>query len=152
MTISPQVVKKLRLETGAGVMDCKKALTEAKGKYDEALKIVRAKGMARAEKKQNRETKISYIAEYAHANNQVAALVEVLCETDFVARNDQFKTMARDIAMQVVAMNPKDVTELLEQEFIKDPDLTVAELVKTISGKVGEKFVVSRFSRMQVGE
>ena len=93
-----------------------------------------------------------YIVDYLHANNQVASAVEVLCDTDFVARNNEFQTMAKDIAMQVVAMNPKDVPELLAQEFIKDPSLTVAELVKTISGKVGEKLVVNRFSRMQVGE
>ncbi|MFH1966965.1 MAG: translation elongation factor Ts [Patescibacteria group bacterium] len=152
MPISPQDVKKLRLETGAGVMDCQKALTEAKGKYAKALEIVKAKGMARAEKKQTRETKIGYIVDYLHANNQVASAVEVLCETDFVARNSEFQTMAKDIAMQVVAMNPKDVPELLAQEFIKDPSLTVAELVKTISGKVGEKLVVNRFTRLKVGE
>ena len=152
MPISPQDVKKLRLETGAGIMDCQKALTEAKGKYAKALEIVKAKGMARAEKKQARETKIGYIAQYVHANNQVAALVEVLCETDFVARNNEFQIMAKDVAMQVVAMNPKDTTELLKQEFIKDASLTVEELVKIMSGKVGEKLTINRFSRMQVGE
>jgi len=152
MPISPQDVKKLRLETGAGIMDCQKALTEAKGKYAKALEIVKAKGMARAEKKQTRETKIGYIAQYVHANNQVAALVEVLCETDFVARNNEFQIMAKDVAMQVVAMNPKDTTELLKQEFIKDASLTVEELVKIMSGKVGEKLTINRFSRMQVGE
>ena len=152
MPISPQDIKKLRLKTGAGVMDCKKALTEAKGNYKKALEIVKKAGMARADKKQDRETKIGYIAHYVHANNQVAALVEVLCETDFVALNSDFQSMAKDLAMQVVAMSPKDVPELLEQEFVKDPSLTVAELVKTVSGKVGEKFVVSRFSRMKVGE
>jgi elongation factor Ts len=152
MPISPKDIKKLRLETGAGVMDCKKALTESQGDYKKALEVVKKKGMARAEKKQDRETKIGYIAQYVHSNNQVAALVEILCETDFVARNDEFQVMARDIAMHVVAMQPKDTKELLEQEFVKDPSITIAELVKTLSGKIGEKFVVSRFERMKVGE
>lgn len=145
-------IKKLRGETGAGMMDCKKALEEAKGKYEQAKEIVRQKGLARAEKKADRIAQEGYIGSYVHANNQVGALVEILCETDFVARNSEFQTMAKDVAMQVVAMRPKDVEELLSQEFIKDPSITVEELVKGLSGKIGERFVVNRFTRFEVGE
>lgn len=145
-------VKKLREETGAGMMDCKKALDEANGNFEEAKEVVRQRGLALAEKKADRETKEGYIASYVHANNKVAALVEILCETDFVARNDEFQTMARDVAMHVVAMNPENVEALLADQFVKDPDKTVEELVKGVSGKIGEKFVVNRFVRYEVGE
>ncbi|MBP7842752.1 translation elongation factor Ts [Candidatus Woesebacteria bacterium] len=145
-------VKKLREETGAGMMDCKKALDEANGNFEEAKEVVRQRGLALAEKKSDRETKEGYIASYVHANNKVAALVEILCETDFVARNDEFQTMARDVAMHVVAMNPENVEALLADQFIKNPDITVEELVKGVSGKIGEKFVVNRFVRYEVGE
>lgn len=152
MDVSAADIKKLREETGARVMDCKKALEEAEGDFDKAVEIVRAKGIARAEKAQEREVKEGYIASYVHANNKVAALVEVLCETDFVARNEEFQEMARNLAMQVVAMTPADVDELLEQDFIKDPSTTVAAMIKQVSGTIGEKFVVSRFVRYEVGD
>lgn len=145
-------IKKLREETGAGMMDCKKALDEAKGNYEEAKEVVRQRGLAKAEKKADRETKEGYIASYVHANNKVAALVEILCETDFVAKNAEFQAMAKDVAMHVVAMNPENVEALMADDFVKDPNMTVEELVKGVSGKIGEKFVVNRFSRYEVGE
>ena len=152
MSYTPDDVKRLREESGAGIMDCKKALEEAKGDYKKALEVVREKGMARAEKKSDRETKEGYVATYVHSNNKTAAMVEILCETDFVARNSDFQAMAKDVAMQVTAMKPADVEELLAQEFIKDPSLTIDQLVKGVSGKIGERFVVSRFVRYSVGE
>jgi elongation factor Ts len=145
-------IKKLREETGAGMMDCKKALEEAKGNYDEAVEVVKQRGLAKADKKADRETKEGYIASYVHANNKVAALVEILCETDYVARNEDFQRMAKDVAMHVVAMNPENVEALLADDFVKDPSMTVEKLVKSVSGKIGEKFVVNRFSRYEVGE
>jgi elongation factor Ts len=145
-------VKNLRQETGAGIMDCKKALEDSNGDMDKAREWVRQKGMARAEKKSDRETNEGYIASYVHANNKTAALVEILCETDFVARNDEFQAMARNVAMQVVAMSPTTVEELLAQEFIKSPSQTIEQLVKGLSGKIGERFVVNRFVRYQVGD
>jgi elongation factor Ts len=148
---SAQDIKQLREDTGAGMMDCKRALDEANGDYEKAKEIVFQRGLAKAEKKSDRETKIGYIASYVHTNNQVAALVEILCETDFVARNDEFQGMAKDVAMQVVAMNPESVEELLAQETLKNPSITVEELVKSISGKIGEKFVINRFIRYEVG-
>ena len=147
-----QDVKKLREETGAGMMDCKKALDEAKGNFDEAIEVVRQRGLAKAEKKADRETKEGYIASYVHANNKVAALVEILCETDFVAKNAEFQAMAKDVAMHVVAMNPENVEALMVDDFVKDPNITVETLVKGVSGKIGEKFVVNRFLRYEVGE
>lgn len=147
-----QDVKKLRELTGAGMMDCKKALEEAEGDFDKAREIVRERGLAKAEKKSDRETSEGYIASYVHATNKVAAMVEILCETDFVARNEEFQNMAKNVALHIVAMNPANVEELLEQEFVKDPGVTIGYLVKEVSGKIGEKFVVNRFVRFQVGE
>ena len=145
-------VKKLREETGAGMMDCKKALDEADGNFEAAKEVVKQRGLALAEKKADRETKEGYIASYVHANNKVAALVEILCETDFVARNSEFQAMARDVAMHVVAMNPATVEDLLVDQFVKDPSISVADLVKGVSGKIGEKFVVNKFVRYEVGQ
>lgn len=152
MAISPADIKKLREETSAGVMDCKKALEEAKGDYKKAVEIVRQKGMARAEKKADRETAEGYIASYVHGNNKTAAMVEINCETDYVARNSDFQDMAKSIAMQVVAMKPSSVEELLEQDFIKNPSETIDQFIKTVSGKIGEKFVIARFVRYEIGE
>ena len=144
-------IKKLREKTGAGVMDAKKALEESNGDMKKAEAWVKEKGMARAEKKSDRETKEGYIASYVHTTGKVAALVEIQCETDFVARNEEFRSMAQNVAMQVASMNPETVEELLAQDFIKDGSQTIDQLVKTLSGKIGERFVVSKFVRYQVG-
>ena len=145
-------IKNLREETGAGMMDCKKALEESNGDMDKAREWIKQRGLIKAEKKADREAKEGFIAHYVHNDHKTAALVEILCETDFVARNDEFQKMATDVAMQVVAMNPENVEELLAQDFIKDSDMTVEELVKQLSGKIGERFIVNRFVRYQVGE
>ena len=145
-------IKQLREETGAGMMDCKKALEESQGDFAAAKEWVRQKGLAKAEKKSDRATNEGYIASYVHNNNKTAALVEVLCETDFVARNAEFQTMARDVAMQVVSMSPEDVAALLAQDFIKNPSITIDEYIKGVSGKIGERFVINRFTRYEVGE
>lgn len=144
-------IKALREETGAGMMDCKKALEESQGDMDKAREWVKQRGLAKAEKKSDRETPEGYIASYVHSTGKIAAMVEIMCETDFVARNPEFQEMARGVAMQVASMNPTNVEELLAQDFIKG-DGTIEELVKGLSGKIGEKFVVSRFVRYAVGE
>ncbi len=144
-------IKALREETGAGMMDCKKALDESNGDMEKAREWVRLRGLAKAEKTADRETKEGYIAFYVHSNNKIGALVEILCETDFVARNAEFQEMARNVAMQVVSMGPASVEELLAQDFIKDPSQTIESLVKGLSGKIGERFVVRRFVRYEVG-
>lgn len=145
-------VKKLRQKTDARIMDCKKALDEAKGDMKKAEEIVAAKGLARADKKADRETAYGYIGNYVHTNGLIAAMVEVDCETDFVAQNEEFKAMVKNIAMHVVAMNPENVEELLDQDYVRDPEMTIANLIKALSGKIGEKMVLKRFVRYQVGE
>ncbi len=149
---SAQDIKNLREETGAGMMDCKRALDESNGDYDKAKQLVFERGLAKAEKKSDRETGVGYIASYVHGNNSVGAMVEILCETDFVARNEEFQTMAKEVAMQVTAMNPENVEELLSQETLKDPSITIEQRIKSLSGKIGEKFVLNRFVRYEVGQ
>lgn len=151
MAISMDLIKSLREATGARILDCQKALQEAEGDLEKAKAIVEAKGLARAEKTQDRETKAGYIAAYIHNTGTVGALVEVVCETDFVSQNEEFRQMVKDIAMQVVAMKPASVEELLEQDFIKDPEKTIALLLKSLSGKIGEKMEISRFERYEIG-
>jgi elongation factor Ts len=149
--ITASDVKQLREETGAGMMDCKKALEATDGDFAKAQEILREKSLIKAEKKSDRETKEGFIASYVHNDNKTAALVEILCETDFVARNQDLQKMAANVAMQVVAMNPADVTELLAQDYIRDPKVTIEELVKQTSGTLGEKLVVNRFTRYEIG-
>ena len=151
MPISMDQIKKLREITGARILDCQKALQEADGDLDKAVAIVEAKGLARAEKNQDRETKVGYVATYTHNTGMVAAMVEMLCETDFVASNEEFRQMTRDIAMQVTAMGAESVEDLLAQDFIKDPEKTVELVIKTLSGKIGEKMILSRFERFAIG-
>lgn len=151
MVITTEEVKKLREATGARIMDCKKALEEAEGDFNKALKLVEEKGLARAEKTTDRETKAGFIANYVHMTGMTAALVEVVCETDFVAKNQEFRDLAREMAMQVVAMSPEDVPALLEQEYIKDPSKTIGGMLKSLSGKIGEKMEVRRFVRYELG-
>lgn len=151
MPISPSDVKLLREKTGAGIMDCKKALEEAKGDFKEAEKLVKQRGLAKAEKKADRETKEGYVASYVHATGKIAALVELQCETDFVARNEEFRQLATEIAMQVAAMNADSVEDLLKQESIRDGSATIGEMIKALSGKIGENMVLQRFVRYEVG-
>lgn len=152
MAISMDDIKKLREATGARIMDCKKALEEADGDFEKAIKIVEEKGLARAEKTADRETKAGYVASYIHSNGQVGSLVEMVCETDFVAQNDEFRTLAREIALHIAAMNPGSVEELLDQEYVRDASTTIAMMVKSLSGKIGEKMQVRRFTRYSIND
>ncbi len=197
--ITAQMVKELRQATGAGVLDCKQALELHDGDFDRAVAYLREKGMVAAAKRAAREAREGLIGHYIHAGSRVGALVEVNCETDFVARTDQFQELAHDLAMQVVAARPlylstadlpagafaawlhendadcgrypspadipTDLLEqkkdsyrkfqeevcLLEQPFIKDPSITVAELVQQRNALLGENIVVRRFVRFEVG-
>lgn len=150
MPITMDQIKKLRELTGARILDCQKALQEAAGDLDKAIAIVEAKGLARAEKSQDRETKVGYIATYTHNTGMVAAMVELLCETDFVAQGEEFRQLARDIAMQVAAMGAESVEDLLQQDFIKDPEKTIELVIKALSGKIGEKMILNRFERFAI--
>lgn len=145
-------VKALREKTGAGMMDCKKALDDANGDMAKAEALVLERGVAKAEKKADRATAEGYVASYVHTTGKVAVLVELLCETDFVGRNDEFRALARDIALQVAAMNPADNSELLAQPSIKDGSVTIETLIKQLSGKIGEHITLGRFVRLSVGE
>ena len=197
MQITAQMVKELRDQTGAPMMDCKMALGESDGDVERAVDYLRQKGMASAEKKAGRETAEGLVGSYIHAGGRIGVLLEVNCETDFVARTDDFQELVKDIAMHVEAASPRFVrreevtdeildrerkiyreqalesgkpenivdrivegkmekffgeTGLLEQPFVKDPDVTVQELVASMVGKLGENIQVRRFSRFQLGD
>lgn len=145
-------IKKLREKTGAGIMDCRRALEETKGDERRAEELLKKWGVEKAEKKANRETKAGIVESYIHAGGKVGVLVELLCETDFVARTGDFKNLAHELCLQVASMNPKDVKTLLQQEYIRDLGLTVEKLVKQVIGKLGENITVARFIRFQLGE
>jgi elongation factor Ts len=191
------MVKDLREKTGAGMMDCKKALADAGGNFEKAVDYLRQKGLATAAKRAGRIASEGRIGSYVHAGGKIGVMVEVNCETDFVAKTEDFQTFAKDIAMHIAASSPlylrrenvpPDALErereifraqardagkpekivekiiegklekfysevcLLEQSFVKDPDLTVQELLNGLIGKLGEKVEIRRFSRFQVAE
>ena len=195
--ISAALVKQLRDRTGAGMMECKAALKEADGNVDNAEVVLRKKGIASAAKKASRSTKQGFIGTYVHPGAQLGVIIEVNCESDFVARTDDFQELVKDLAMQVAAADPKfvrreDVTPdilvkeqdiqkaramsegkpekiaekiaegrmakffeevcLLEQQFIKESNVSVTELIKSKIAKLGENITVARFSRFKVGE
>jgi len=198
IAIDAQTVKKLREETGAGMMNCKKALTENNGDYEKAVESLKLKGMATADKKASRSTDEGIIYAYIHTGNKLGILVEVNCETDFVARRPEFTELAKNVAMQI-ASNPEiqvvssdNISEetknevwkfesakedlknkpqeiqnkiiqgrvdknlkrqvLLEQEFIRDPNITVNDYIKQVVGVIGENIRVKRFTRYLLGE
>ena len=194
--ISAGTVKELRERTGAGMMECKKALEEAQGDIEAAIDILRAKGAAKAAKRVGKETSEGAIGSYVHMGGKIGVLIEVNCETDFVARTENFQNLVRDLAMHIAAANPlgvseadiaadvierergvfleqvknegkpanmhdkivegklkrffKDVT-LMAQPFVKNPDQTIEQLVTDISAKTGERIVVRRFVRFELG-
>jgi elongation factor Ts len=195
--ISAQMVKELREATGAGVLDCKKALTESNGDFEAAVEILRKKGLSTAAKKSSRDTNEGVIGTYVHAGAKMAGMVQLNCETDFVARTDRFQQLARDIAMQVVASRPLYVSReqvpadlierekaiyrdqmissgkpeqvidkivegkldkwlgevcLLEQAFVKDPDVNIQSLLTDSVATLGENIRVTRFERLAIGE
>ena len=145
-------VQRLRSETGAGVMECKRALDETGGDFERAKALIKERGLAKVQKKSDRDAKEGVIESYVHSGNRIGAMVELSSETDFVARNQEFKDLAREIAMQVAAMDPKNVEELLGQAYIRDASKTVGELVTTLAASTGENVRVRRFKRFQLGE
>ncbi len=197
MEVSANMVKDLREKTGAGMMDCKRALAETGGDFQKALDYLRQKGLATAAKRSGRVASEGRIGSYIHAGGKIGVMVEVNCETDFVAKTDDFQAFAKDIAMHIAASNPSCIrreevtaevlerekeiyraqardakkpekvidkivegklekfygeTCLLEQPFVKDPDLTIQDLLNGLIGKLGEKIEIRRFTRYQVGE
>ena len=197
MTITAETVKELRERTGAGMMDCKKALTETEGNIEKAVDFLREKGLAAAAKKAGRVAAEGVVETYVHGGGRIGVMVEINCETDFVAKTDDFKSLAHDIALQIAAKNPmvvrrEEVSEevleherevlraqalnegkpanivekmivgriekyykeicLMEQEFIKDPDKTISQLINEKIAKIGENITVRRFTVYQLGE
>ncbi len=143
-------LKKLREETSASVSDCRVALDEVNGDYGKALAWLKKRAAEKAEKKADRETGEGIVAPYIHQNGKIGVLVELLCETDFVARTDEFKKLGREIAMQVAAMNPETVEELLKQDYIKDGSLTIEGLIKQSIGTIGENITLKKFVRLAI--
>lgn len=145
-------IKKLREETGAGVMEVKAALEEAGGDEKKAKEILRKKGLVKAKKKAGRQTAEGRIYSYVHTGGRVGVLVEVRCETDFVARNEEFEKLCKELALQIASMAPKDVDELIAQDYIRDPKIKVGDLIAETIAKTGENIVVKRFVRFELGE
>lgn len=174
MVVSMEEIKVLREKTSCGVIDCKKALEEARGDMAQAETLLRKRGLELAAKKSDRVAKEGRIETYVHAGNKMVAVVEINCETDFVARGDDFIKFGKDVAMQIAAMNPKFISEknvpaeilaaapdknqflkeqcLMNQPFVKDPKITIQDLLNGLIAKLGENIFVGRFVRYKVGE
>ena len=167
MAVTVESIKALREQTGAGIMDAKRALEDADGDMDKAQDILREQGIASAAKKASRATNEGVVESYIHSGGRVGVLVEINCETDFVARTEEFKELAHGLAMQIAAMDPlyvdsneipedaisvSDEQLLLKQAYIRDPSKTVQDLVNETVGKLSENIRVRRFARFSLGE
>lgn len=148
--IKANQVKQLRDKTNASMMDCKKALVEAKGDEKRALKILQKKDQLIAMKKSGREAEQGIIEAYIHSNKKIGVLLELKCETDFVARNEEFKELAHDLAMHIAAMDPENEKSLLKESFIKNEEITVKDLIDERIAKLGENIKIGKFTRYQL--
>ncbi|OGN99252.1 MAG: elongation factor Ts [Chloroflexi bacterium RBG_13_51_52] len=166
MDITVEMVKTLREQSGAGIMDCRGALVSCGGDIEKALETLKEKGLLKAQKKSERTTSQGLVEAYIHTAGRIGALIEVNCETDFVARTDEFKSLAHCLAMQVAAMDPQYVSEkdipegkdvvpeeacLMMQPYIKDPTQTIKDVITETIAKTGENIRVSRFIRYELG-
>jgi elongation factor Ts len=166
MEITASAVKEVRTKTSAGMLDCKKALEDSKGNVDAAIEALRQKGLAMAEKRSERAVGEGVVLSYIHHNQRIGALVELNCETDFVARTEDFSNLAHDIAIQIVGACPLYLSEadrpedcelsvaescLLAQPFIKDPSKTISDLITEAIARTGENIKVGKFSRIELG-
>lgn len=167
MEVSVEMIKELREGCGAGIMECRNALLEAKGDRDKATQVLKEKGLLKAKKKAERVTTQGLVEAYIHIGGHIGAMVEINCETDFVAHTGEFRELAHDLAMQVAAIPPQFITEdevpegadiepemacLLLQPYIKSPDRTVQDIITETIAKVGENIRVKRFARFEIGE
>jgi elongation factor Ts len=143
-------IKDLRKKTGAGVMDCRRALEESKGDFKKAQAWLKKKGLKTAAKKKDRETEAGLVEAYIHSGGRVGAIVSLGCETDFVAQTKEFKKLALELGMQVAAMNPKSVKKLLEQEYIRDPKKKIRDLVDETIAKLGENIKINQMDRLEI--
>jgi elongation factor Ts len=166
LQISIEMIKELREQCGAGIMECRNALLEVEGDIDKALRMLKERGLLKAEKKAERTTAQGLIEAYVHTGGRIGALIELNCETDFVARTDEFKELAHNLVMQVAALSPQFITReeipegadiepqaacLLLQPYIRDPSMTVRDVIVETIAKVGENIKVSRFARFELG-
>ena len=149
-TLDVNLIKSLRSETGAGVMDIKHALEEAGGDTKKAKELLQKAGFEKAEKKSQRETSDGSVFSYVHATTKVGSMVVLRCETDFVAKTEGFKNLGKEIAMHITATNPKDIKDLMSQVYIRDSSRTIEVLVKEIIAKTGENVRVGEFTRLEV--
>jgi elongation factor Ts len=167
LKVSLEIIKELREETGAGIMQCRNALEKHEGNREKALEFLKEQGLLKAKEKAERTAAEGLIEAYIHTGGRVGAMIELNCETDFVARTDEFKELAHNLAMQVAAMAPQFVSEadmpkgadvepsvacLLLQPYIKDQDLTIGDIITETIARVGENIKVSRFARFELGE
>lgn len=151
MAIDVNLIKQLREETGVGIADCREALEESKGDLEKAKQLLKKKGLDKASSKLKREVKAGLIDAYVHSG-RVGALVSIGCETDFVAKTEDFKNLTREIAMQVASMNPQDTEDLLSQAYIRDASLTIKDLINQAIAKLGENIQILSFTRAQLGK
>lgn len=147
--VTAEMVQGLREITGAGVMDCRKALIEAQGDIDQAKAIIQEKGLSKVEKRAGREAGAGLVHSYVHGE-RIGVLLDIRAETDFVVRSEPFRALAHEVAMQIAAAAPENVDALLTQPFIKDESKTVKDLVNEVIAKVGENVVIKQFSRIEV--
>ncbi len=150
--ISAELVKKIREETGAGVMDVRRALLETSGDETKAKEILKSKGEAAVAKRSERETGQGVIETYVHSGGKVGAMVYLACETDFVAKTEEFKNLAKELAMQVAAMNPTSTDELIEQDYIREPGKTIKQLITEVVARTGENIQVKKIARFSLGD
>ena len=142
-------VGKLREMTGAGMMDCKRALDDAKGDFDKAIALINERGLVKAMKKADRATGAGLLETYIH-NGRVGVLMDIRCETDFVVRSEPFRELAHNLAMHIAAMSPETVEALLQQPYVKDPNLTIDALIKGAIAKIGENIQIAKFCRYEL--
>jgi elongation factor Ts len=143
-------IRALREETGLSIMQCKQALEEAGGDKEKAKEILKAKGATIAGKKSDRNLGSGTVVAYVHSGDTIGVMLELLCETDFVAKNPEFKSTGRDIAMHIAAMNPETNEELLAQPFIKDSSKTISDIINGVVQKFGERTEVGKFTRFSI--
>ncbi len=148
--IDLKTLKKLRDETSASIADCRAALDESGGDYKKALDWLKKRGIEKAAKKSGRSTGEGLVEAYIHQGGKIGVLVVINCETDFVAKTDEFKQLAHEIAMQISAMNPGNIDELLKQDHIRDSSITIDQLVKSAIGKLGENITIGDFKRFEI--
>ncbi|MFH0906796.1 MAG: translation elongation factor Ts [bacterium] len=148
--ISAEQIKSFRQKTSVSIMECKRALEEAEGNEDKALKILQKRGGEKAIKKAGREANQGLIEAYVHNNGKIGVILELNCETDFVARNSEFRELSHDLAMHIAAMNPKDSEEFLSQSFIKDEQKSIKEIINETIAKLGENIKIGRFYRLEI--